>query len=271
MSELAFCGKKVYYREVGEGKPLLLLNGIMMSTASWSPFEKVFSNGHRVIMLDLIDQGKSDKWTDEYGQGLQVEVVRSLLDELKLDKVSIMGTSYGGEVALQFAAKYGERVDRLVLANTVARTNAWLKEIGEAWNLSIGDPLDYYSTTIPVIYSPAFYDRKAEWMASRKRLLTRTAFSDKVFLDSMVRLTNSANNHDVRDRLWSITSPTLIIGCEMDHITPPEEQRYLADNIPNAQLVILPNTGHAAFYERPVLFASIMMGFLNIEQTEINI
>lgn len=271
MSTLAFNGKKVYYREVGEGKPLLLLNGIMMSTASWAPFEKVFSSGHRVIMLDLLDQGKSDKCEQQYDQSLQVEVVRALLDELGLDKVSIMGTSYGGEVALQFAAKYQQRIDRLVLANTVARTNAWLKEIGEAWNLSVVDPLDYYSTTIPVIYSPAFYDRKAEWMESRKKLLTRTAFADKDFLDSMIRLTNSANNHDVRDALESITVPALIIGCEMDHITPPEEQRYLAQKLPNAQLVLLPDTGHAAFYERPVLFASIMMGFLNIEQTEINI
>ena len=226
MSILNFKGKKINYRVVGEGNPLLILNGIMMSTKSWTPFEKAFTkNSNKLILLDLMDQGESDKYDDDFDQSLQVEVVKALLDELKLDKVNIMGTSYGGEVALQFAVRYQERIERLVLANTVARTNAWLKEIGEAWNCATDNPMAYYSTTIPVIYSPQFYDRKAEWMKQRKELLTKTAFSSKEFLNSMVRLTNSANNHDVVNLLSTIKVKTLIIGSEQDHITPLEEQR----------------------------------------------
>lgn len=271
MSTFSFEGKQVYYREAGRGSPLLLLNGIMMSTASWAPFEEAFGREHRLLMLDLLDQGQSDKMDGEYDLDLQAEVVRALLDTLGIDSVCIMGTSYGGEVALHFAARYGERVERMVLANTVARTNAWLREIGEAWNLSVGCPLNYYSTTIPVIYSPAFYDRKAAWMAQRKEQLTRTKFADEAFLSSMIRLTNSADSHDVTKELSRITAPTLLIGCEMDHITPPEEQRYLAEHMPHAELVILPNTGHAAFYERPGLFAALVTGFFSLPDTEISV
>jgi len=265
MSTFSFQGKQIFYRAAGEGKPLLLLNGIMMSTLSWQPFETCFTRENRLILLDLLDQGQSDKYECEYDQSVQVEVVRALLDHLGVEKVSIMGTSYGGEVALQFAVKYLDRVEKLVLANTVARTNAWLREIGEAWNLAVGDPVAYYSTTIPVIYSPHFYDRRAEWMQARKELLTRTAFASKPFLDSMIRLTNSANSHDVTAHLADISVPALIIACEMDHITPIEEQRALARTMPNAQLVILPDTGHAAFYERPELFSSILLGFVNLQ------
>lgn len=271
MSTFVFRGKNIFYRTTGEGKPLLLLNGIMMSTASWKPFEKAFSAGHQVLMLDLMDQGQSDKYEDAYDQGLQVEVVRTFLDELGIEKTSIMGTSYGGEVALQFAVRYPERVERMVLANTVARTNAWLAEIGEGWNLAVADPAAYYCTTIPVIYSPTFYDRKAPWMKNRKKVLTETAFASKPFLDSMIRLTNSANNHDVIKDLPNIQAHTLLIGCEQDHITPNEEQRRMAAAMPHAELVILPETGHAAFYERPMLFASLVMGFLNMEQDEIQV
>ncbi len=271
MSTFTFKGKQVFYRTVGEGEPLLILNGIMMSTLSWTPYEKHFTQNNMLVLVDLLDQGQSEKMTEEFTQAVQVEVVNSLLDELKLDKVSIMATSYGGEVALQFAAKYPEKIKRMVLANTVARTNSWLKEIGEAWNYASGIPEAYYCTTIPAIYSPKYYDRKKEWMDQRKAILTKTAFANKDFLDSMIRLTNSANTHDVTDKLQDINVPTMIIGCEQDYITPLDEQRFMAKQMPNAELVVLPETGHAAFYERPYLFTSIVMGFINLPEDEINV
>lgn len=271
MSIFTFDGKKVFYSVKGEGNPLLILNGIMMSTMSWGAFEKHFTKENKLILVDLLDQGQSDKMTEAFTQDIQVEVVKALLDELKMDKVSILGTSYGGEVALQFAVKYANRVHRMVLANTVAKTNAWLKEIGEAWNYAVNVPEAYYSTTIPTIYSPRYYDRKKEWMAQRKEVLTKTAFANKDFLDSMVRLTNSANDHDVVDALPKIEIPTLIIGCEQDHITPLEEQRFMAERMPNAELIILPETGHAAFYERPYVFTAIMLGFINLTEHKIDI
>lgn len=267
MSTLNFNGKKINYRVVGEGKPLLILNGIMMSTKSWIPFEKAFTkHNNQLILLDLMDQGESDKYDSDFDLSLQVEVVKALLDELKIEKINIMGTSYGGEVALQFTSKYQDRVERMVLANTVAKTNAWLQEIGEAWNCAAGNPLAYYSTTIPVIYSPQFYDRRAEWMKNRKELLTKTAFAYKPFMDSMVRLTNSSNNHDVIEALSKINVRTLVIGSEQDHITPLEEQKLIVKLMPNAELVILPDTGHASFYERPLVFTSLLTGFINAEE-----
>ncbi len=271
MSTFTFEGKQVFYQTTGEGNPLLILNGIMMSTRSWAAFEKHFTQNNQLILVDLLDQGQSDKMTEAFTQSIQVEVVKALLDELNIKKTSIIGTSYGGEVALQFAVKYPDRIKRMVLANTVAKTNAWLKEIGQAWNYAVNVPEAYYCTTIPTIYSPGYYDRKKDWMAQRKEILTKTAFASKDFLDSMVRLTNSANDHDVVEDLKSIDVPTMIIGCEQDHITPLEEQRFMAAHMKNAELVILPETGHAAFYERPYLFTSIVLGFINLADDIINI
>jgi len=271
MSTFTFEGKKVFYSVVGEGDPILILNGIMMSTMSWGSFEKHFTKENKLVLVDLLDQGQSDKMTEAFDQDIQVEVVHALLDEIKIEKISILGTSYGGEVALQFAVKYPDSVHRMVLANTVSKTNAWLKEIGEAWNHAVNVPEAYYCTTIPTIYSPGYYDRRKEWMAQRKEILIKTAFANKDFLDSMVRLTNSANNHDVIDALPKIETPTLIIGCEQDHITPLEEQRFMAKHMPNAELVIFPETGHAAFYERPYVFTAIMLGFINLPEDKINI
>ncbi len=267
MSNFTFQGKSIYYEVVGEGRPLVLLNGIMMSTTSWHPFRQAFQQGgNQLILVDLLDQGRSDPMGEEFPIALQADMLHALLDYLRLDKVAIFGTSYGGEVALNFAVQWPERISRMVLANTVARTNAWLREIGNAWILAGDNPEAYYDTTIPVIYSPDFYDRRADWMQKRKRLLTTTAFANPEFISRMARLTRSAESHDVTKDLHRISCPVLLVSSEQDHITPPEEQAYLRDHIPGAELVMLPKTGHASFYERPALFTGIMMGFLNLQE-----
>lgn len=264
MATFAFQGKEVYYQVLGEGQPLLLLNGIMMSTKSWTPFLEAFhQGGNQLILVDLLDQGQSEAMDGDFELPLQARMLAELLRHLNIASTAVFGTSYGGEVALNLAVNHPEMVNRMVLANTVARTNAWLKEIGEAWNLAVGDPLAYYSTTIPVIYSPDFYDRKADWMKNRKDLLTSTAFANPDFLQRMVRLTRSAESHDVTDRLHLIDCPVLVISSQQDHITPIEEQEYLRDHIKGAAHVVFPKTGHAAFYERPDAFVSVMMGFIN--------
>jgi pimeloyl-ACP methyl ester carboxylesterase len=272
LSFLDFKGKKVYYETYGHGKPIVLLNGIMMSTISWQVFKDVLSANNQLILVDFLDQGKSDKMEDiSYTQDIQVEVLKALFDELKLLKVNIAGISYGGEVALEFAVKYEEYVEKLILFNTTAKTTPWLRDIGIGWNRSIGDPLDYYCTTIPVIYSPKFYNEKNDWMNNRKALLTEKVFSQKAFMDSMVRLTESAESHDVTKELSKIKVPALIVSCENDYITPMTEQKILNELIKNSELVVLPNTGHGSMYERPVLFTALLLGFVNMSQSEFEI
>ena len=264
MSTFIFEDKAVYYEVVGEGRPLLLLNGIMMSTASWAPFLPALQQaGIQPLLVDLLDQGQSEPMERDFPIQLQARMLEALLAHLGLPRVDIFGSSYGGEVALNLAALRPDLVDRMVLANTVARTNAWLKEIGEAWILAGNNPRAYYATTIPVIYSPQFYDRKAEWMENRKLLLTETAFASASFQSRMARLTRSAESHDVTGQLQDIPCPTLLISSQQDHITPLEEQAYLAEQMPNAELVVLPKTGHASFYERPDLFTALLVGFLS--------
>lgn len=262
MASFVFEGKSIYFEEYGAGAPIVVLNGIMMSCASWAEFVEPFSAQNRLILLDMLDQGKSDKMDGPFSQALQVEVVKALLDHLELDKASLLGISYGGEVAQRFAVKYGTHLDRLVLFNTTPRTGPWLRDIGDAWNLAAADPDAYYLTTIPVIYSPAFYREHNAWMENRRKLL-RPVFSNPAFIGSMVRLTNSAADFDVTGALPRVQAPTLVVSCQDDHLTPPEEQRRIAELIPNSQYVVIPRCGHASMYEQPVLFTSLALGFLN--------
>ena len=259
--------RAVYYETHGDGFPLLLLNGIMMSTKSWTPFIEVLSARHRLILIDFLDQGQSDKMEAPYDHGIQVDAIFAVLDDLGIESADIAGISYGGQVALQAALRQPERIRRLVIANAGLSTSAWLAEIGHGWNNVAGDGRAYYYASIPSIYSPGFYESRKDWMEARRAKLI-PLFSDPVFAAQLVRLTDSSESYDISAEADSITQPTLIIGSETDCLTPLMEQKKLQAKLPNSELVIIPDCGHASMYEKPALFASLVLGHLAHDQRE---
>ena len=256
--------KKIYYEVHGEGKPIVLLNGIMMATMSWHMFIPALSAGNKLILMDFFDQGQSDKLADQtYNQDLQVEALKGLLEHLGLDRVSLAGVSYGGNIALKFAAEHPDMVDRLVAFHAAPKTGAWLRDVGKSWTLSIDDPHNFYYTSIPVIYSPEFYNNNTEWVETRQNFLTAHIFTNKDFMQALVRLIQSADDYDISGKLGSITAKTLIIAAETDPLTPLSDQKSLKDGIKDSELIILPGCGHASMYEKSTLFVTLVLGFIN--------
>lgn len=257
-----FEGKSIYYETYGRGKPLLLLNGIMMSCGSWTEFIEPLSAQNMLILVDMLDQGRSAKMTECYDHGIQIRLVDALIDHLGLDSIAVAGISYGSEVGLEYAMDHPERVERLMLFNATAATGPWLNDIGRAWNLAADDGEKYYYTAIPVIYSPGFYKEHNDWMERRKKALF-PVFSNKDFISAMIRLTDSSANYDVSARLGEVKCPTLIVSCQQDYLTPMEEQKYLAEHIPESHYVVIQDSGHASMYEQPMLFTALILGFTN--------
>jgi len=257
-------GKQVYYEVHGEGKPIVLLNGIMMSTLSWQMFVGPLSANNQLILMDFFDQGQSSKLDGaEYDQGLQVEAIKNLLDHLGHEKTSLVGVSYGGNTALKFATMYPDMVERMVSFQTMPKASAWLNDIGRSWALSIDDPHNFYHTSIPIIYSPEFYNNNPEWVDVRKYFLTTQFFTNKEFMQAIARLIKSAENFDLTDELKKITAKVLVVAAEQDYLTPVADQRTLKEGIPGAEWVLLPGCGHASMYEKPTLFTSLILGFVN--------
>lgn len=264
-------GRHIYFESHGQGRTLVLLNGIMMSCVSWQPFVEALSANNRLLLVDFLDQGKSEKMVGQtYDHGIQVQVVRRLLEHLNLQSACVAGISYGSEVALEFAVTYPEMTDRLILLNATAATGWWLGDIGRAWNLASGSGEAYYHTAIPVIYSPDFYTKRHAWMENRKKLLI-PLFENPDFVGAMRRLTDSSESYDLRDRLDQVRCPTLVLSCQEDYLTPLKEQEYLAAHIKDCHHVILPNCGHASMYEQPALFASLIAGFAGLPQVKFDI
>ncbi|MDR3306019.1 MAG: alpha/beta hydrolase [Clostridiales Family XIII bacterium] len=271
MAVFTFEDIPIYYEDIGDGEPILILNGIFMSCASWQSFVPAFSRRNRLLLLDLADQGQSGKLSYEYTQELQERVVLAFLDHLGLDRVHITGISYGGEVAIRTAARHPERVLKLVLSNTTAYTSRWLRDIGRSWEYAMNthDGHVFFKTCIPVVYSPQFYEANFQWASEREELFVKY-FGPPVY-DAFARLTRSAETHDERANLKNIAAPTLVISSEYDFVTPRRNQDELVQNIPAAAHAVISGAGHAAMYEKPAEFTALVLGFVNNETEKIAI
>ncbi len=262
MPYISIKDKDIYYKQCGTGEPVVFLSGVMMSTNSWSPFIKTVSQNYNMIMVDLLDQGKSHDGEDEYTVETQAQILQIFLDKLNLGKVSLMGMSYGGKVAQVFALNYQDRVKSLILSNTDSYTTNFMKDIAKSWDYAaVNLNGDMFSTiTMPYMYSYGYYEENYDDILIKQKVLSKVL--NEKWYQRLERNLNSAQDYNILDRIENIKVPTLIISSEFDIITPLRYQQLIHERIEGSKWAIIKGTGHAAMYEKPDEYISIIMKFL---------
>lgn len=265
MSYVSIEGKKIYYREFGKGDSIVFLNGLMMTTNSWLPFVKYFSKSYRMILVDLLDQGRSDSYEADYTISTQADFLNAFLEKLNIKKTHLLGISYGGRVALSYALKYEDRVRSLILANTDSYISNIMKDIQKAW-IHAASSLDgevFANIVFPYIYSFKFYEEHYEKIEENRKMLSRVL--DERWKERFIRNIYSSKNYNLSHLIENIKVPTLIIGSEYDLITLTDYQKFIHSKIEGSKLAIMKDTGHAAIFEKPEEFMTIVMDFLREE------
>lgn len=256
-------GVELFYQLDGTGNEVvIILNGIMMSTASWDELVGVYSKDYRVLRVDFRNQGKSQYIYESFAIDVHAEDLKCLLDILGINKAHFAGISYGAEVAMLFALKHQAMVSSLVLSNTTARVTNHLRAIGDSWDeaakLYNGESL--FKLVMPFIYSSSFYESNRQWLRDREILFGRIL--KKEWFDAYMRLSASTEGYNILDRLHEIKVPTLCIASDLDIITPIAELKMIHERIQSSKLIIIPDAGHASCYEKKDEFNAAVYGFL---------
>ncbi len=252
----------LYYEVHGQGRPLVLLNGIMMNTLSWAEHIEKLKDHYQVIVYDMRDQAQSGRLEQGYDISIHAEDLKKLLAHLDLEKTDLFGLSYGGQVALIMALKYPEMIDRLILSNTSAYVDQYLLSMGEMWKRAarLYDGEAFFDLALIPIYSRSFYNNHYDWLANRRQL-----FKDvltKEWFDGFIRLASSNETYDVRKEISGIHNQTLLIAAQEDIITPYSQMLEMNRVIPDSRIVCVPDTGHAAFLEKMDTICTLVKGFL---------
>ncbi|MDG1762692.1 MAG: alpha/beta fold hydrolase, partial [Flavobacteriaceae bacterium] len=105
---------KLHAREMGSGKPMMILHGLFGYSDNWQSQAIKLSEYYRVILVDLRNHGHSD-WSDEFSYEIMAADVLELYEDLQLEDLILVGPTMGGKVAMQFAQKHEELLDKLVI------------------------------------------------------------------------------------------------------------------------------------------------------------
>jgi len=171
--------------------------------------------------------------------------LKDAMEELGIEKASLVGVSMGGMIAQHFAADYPECLEKLVLVVTCGRENPILLESLEEWIACAraGDHKALMDSNLRRIYSEAYY-RRNQWMVPVTGALTKPKSYDRFFV-----MAEACRSHDAWESLPAIAAPTLVIGGEQDRSLGPEASRELAARIPEAVLKMYPQWGHGLYEE----------------------
>ena len=247
-------GRRICYYDVGSGPVLVLLHGLGGDADQWAWCLGPLSTTHRVIALEMLGFGRSDKPPIIYRIAGFVEVLERFLQALEIERASILGHSLGGWIVAAFALQFPRRVDKLVLADAAGIDAG-----------AINPPIDLNVST------RANMRTILEFIFHKKAMVT----DDFVDLSYSLHLergdgptirsvleTIMAPDEKLDSSLGALQAPTLLLWGKEDALTPLAMAENFQRLIPGSRLEVIPECGHVPCLEKPAEFVQAVSHFL---------
>lgn len=258
-------GIEIFYELKGNPdakETVMFLNGVMASTSSWAFQVPVFEKlGFRVLLHDFRGQLKSEKPEGKYSFEQHANDTITLMDHLGIDKAHFIGTSYGGEVSMQCAISYPDRVKSISIIDSVSELDGMLRCFIDGWMRLAADydGEKFFWGMAPTIYQNDFIESNYEMLCQRAKATGNTS---KDYFDGQISLYKTFLTLDLTKDLHKIKCPALIVCGEGDILKPVKFSQIIVDNIPQAEYAVIPNCGHVTIFERPDVLNSLLAGFI---------
>jgi len=258
-------GRKIAWRQWGEGPPLVLLHGWSMSSLVFSEVAPLLAEKYAVFCPDLPGHGGSDA-CDQYSLAGMAADVGEWAQQLALPPFSLLGWSLGGQLALQFALESPLQPDKVLLVATtpcfcqgdgwehglpLAQVKALVRNMGRCYEKTMGD-----------FFQLQFVGEKLERQRYREIIgfaVRPGALPEKEQAKAVLEVLSQA---DLRSQVSQIQRPVHLLHGELDQIIPVSAGEFLAAALPYAQLQKMPDVGHAPFFSRPEQAVASWLEFL---------
>ena len=246
----------------GEGEAVLLVHGLGYDRFGWGPLAALLADRFRVVTFDNRGVGESDDPPGPYTTTEMAADAAAVLDDTGIRRAHVIGTSLGGMIAQDLALHHADRVATLVLsATTPGGADAFPtpERTVELFSAFGDDP------------SQAQLRRLVENALGRNTVLTNPGLVDEIFRyrlehpprrDPWLAQAAAAGAFSSLEALPGLSVPTLVVHGTDDNVVDHRNSELLAGSIPDAELVLVPDTGHLGFWERASDFAGLVTDFL---------
>ena len=246
-------GLHIYYEEQGQGPPLLLIHGGILTADSWQPYRAAFAEHFRVIMPDSRGHGRTANPGGDLSFALLAENVVALIQALGLEKPLIFGYSDGGQVALEIGMRYPDLPQALVVGGAYVE----LTEGSREWVRSIlGDAAS------PEVDIERFERENPRFAAGLAEDHGPAGWQP--LLRQIKPMWNAALNYTAAD-FARVTAPTLVLVGDRDGFVPVEDGVKMYRLLPHAEFAAIPGADHTDFIFAPAkiaLFQPLILDFL---------
>jgi 3-oxoadipate enol-lactonase len=270
-------GHAYYWEFFGDGsrEAICLLNGLAMSTRSWHSFLPLVHPEFDVILFDYCGQGNSYSGDTPYSIPEFCRALASIVDGLSIARFHVMGISYGGFVALDFARLYQHRLLSITLSG-ILLTHEQLFEMYEEISLL------FYRTRQMEIYAYYMYE-KIFGESFVQKIGAKLPEMRQKLVDRYVEIPHCLTQLTLaQDRLFaeldknlpayrSIKTPTLIMAGAEDRVIPPPIQRKICEILPNTRFEIVEGSGHVVYLERSDIFFPTLKAFAKAKSVDFNV
>jgi len=257
--EVTIFGQKIHYVEAGSGPVVVLLHGLGGNTSNWAFNVSALAQKYRVVVPDQIGFGRSDKPFINYRVATYVDFLDKFLDELKIEKASLVGNSMGGWVSALYALQRPARVERLVLVDAAGFRPPKEFDLPALSGLNPSTREGMRQLATMVFANKQLFTSDA---AIDAMMAQRISAGDGYTIQSLVE--SIYRGEDMLDgRLAAIKHPTLLVWGREDGLTPlaREGERFKRE-IGGSQLVVFDNCGHVPQVERAAEFNATVLKFL---------
>lgn len=247
-------GTKVYYEVYGEGKPLVLLHGAFMTIGTnWGELIPELAKTRKVIAVELQGHGHTPYSDRKLSHATLAKDVVGVMDYLKVDSADVLGYSFGGAIAYEFAIQNPKRLSKLVIISSTYKSTGWLPEINNAFkNMK---PELFENSPMKAAYDAVAPD-KTKWIPFLKQMMA-----------------SAGEPFDLGEaNVAKITAPVLIIAGDNDGLDKIELAKTyqllgggkVADFgvMPKSHLAIVPGQGHVSLMMQTKTLLSFVDGFL---------
>ena len=249
----------VGYREVGAGRPLLLVMGLGGSMDDWQPaFVAALAAGHKVVVFDNAGVGQTA--TVAASITAMANQASALISTLRLGRTAVLGWSMGGMIAQALAVLHPAQVSRLILAATQPGTGAALPiPAAAAAAAASPDP----AAVLSVLFPPGQAAAEQAYVAGILRYPGFYQAPRPVVAAQELAIRQWLTGQDPAGRdFGDVRFPTLVADGTLDQLDPVANDRALARSVPGAKLILYPGAGHAFLFQDSASFLAAVTRFL---------
>ena len=250
------------YRVMGEGHPLVMIQGLTANMDWWDPrFLEDMSSRYKVLIFDNRGAGRTEAPPGEFSIKQFADDTVGLMEAVGIDRAHVLGVSMGGMIAQELVLNYPEKVDKLVLCVTfcggqesVLATPEVMAKLADR----SGTDEERARRTLTLLFPEEWLKEHEEQFDEFFASYMKAPVTDENALRQFVATTKFSTH----DRLPLIDKPTLVACGAEDILIPPENSRILADRIPGAKLIAYEGAGHGYISQCQEEFTDALIGFL---------